>query len=133
MEDAKSDWDAARIWPLPGKGAGASLEYVHTLGLFGMDKNEFQLAAFLRLGQPMPFSRCIPYCNCGVELDIEGYHLLTCKLGGGPVWEHNRKHNNLVSEWCQCLRDLQLHHRKKPRNQYVNSEDRPDIIVYDMG
>ena len=29
----------------------------------------------------MPFSPCIPYCNCGAELDVEGYHLLTCKLG----------------------------------------------------
>ena len=39
------------------------------------------LVAFLRLGQPMPFSSSIPYCNYGVELDEEGYHLLTCKLG----------------------------------------------------
>ena len=43
------------------------------------------------------------------------------------------EHNNLVAEWCQCLRDLQLHHIKKPKNQYIDREDRPDIIVYDSG
>ena len=76
----------------------------------------------------MPFNSCVTHCNCGTELDADGYHLLTCKLGGGPVWEHN-----LVAEWCQCLRDLQLHHKKEPKNQYIDSEDRPDIIVYDSG
>ena len=96
---------------------------------FAMNKNEFQIAAFLRLGQPMPFNSCVTHCNCGRELDADGYHLFTCKLGGGPVWEHN----NLVAEWCQCLRDLQLHHEKEPKNQYIDSEDRPDIIVYDSG
>ena len=129
MEDAGSACDPARIRSLQSKGAGAWLESVPTSGSFAMDKNEFQLAAFLRLGQPMPFSSCISHCNCGASLDIDGYHLLTCKLGGGPVWEHNI----LVSEWCECLRDLQLHHRKEPRNLYINNEDRPDIIVYDTG
>ena len=74
-----------------------------------MNKNEFQIAAFLRLGQPMPFNSCVTRCNFGRELDADGYHLLTCKLGGGPV----REHNNFVAEWCQCLRDLQLHHKKR--------------------
>ena len=77
----------------------------------------------------MPFGPYISYCNCSAELDVEGYHLSTCMLGEGHVWEHN----NLVLEWCQCLRDLQLHHRKEPKHQYVNSEDRPDVIVMTWG
>ena len=121
--------DAARLRSLQGKGAGAWLESVLTSEKFAMNKNYFQIAAFLRLGQPMPFNSCATHCNCGRELDADGYHLLTCKLGRGPVWEHN----NLVAEWCQCLRDLQLHHKKECKNQYIDSEDRPDIIVYDSG
>ena len=96
-----------------------------TLRSFAMDKNELQVAEFLRLGHPLPFSYCISYCNRSAELDAEGHHV---SFGGGPVWEHN-----LVSEWCQCFRDLQPHHKKEQRNQYVNSKDRPDIIIYDSG
>ena len=43
------------------------------------------------------------------------------------------EHNNLVAEWCQCLRDLKLHLKKEPKNEYIDREDRPDIIVYDLG
>ena len=120
LDDAKGARDAARLRSLQGKGAGAWLESVPTSDKFAMNKNEFQIAAFLRLGQAMPFNSCVTHCNCGRELDADGYHLLTCKLGGGLVWEHN----NLVAEWCQCLRDLQLHHKKEPKNQYIDSEDR---------
>ena len=84
-------------------------------GKFAMNKNEFQIAAFLRIGQAIAFNYCVTHCDCGREMDADGYYLLTCKLGGGPVWEHN----NLVAEWCQCLRDLQLHHNKEPKNQYT--------------
>ena len=43
------------------------------------------------------------------------------------------EHNYLVAGWCQCLRDLKLLHKKEPKNQYIDNEDRPDIIVYDSG
>ena len=75
----------------------------------------------------MPFKLCINKCECGVELDGTGYHLLTCKLGGGPVWQQD----SIVSGWCSCLNELQLHHRKEPREQYTESENRPDILMYD--
>ena len=74
----------------------------------------------------MPFKSCINKCECGVELDGTGYHLLTCKFGGGPVWQHD----SVVSGWCSCLNELQLHHRKEPRDQYTESENRPDILMY---
>ena len=59
-------------------------------------------------------------------MDGTGYHLLTCKFGGGPVWQHD----SVVSGWCSCLNELQLHHRKEPRDQYTESENRPDILMY---
>ena len=57
----------------------------------------------------------------------------TCSLanwgggGGGPVWQHN----SVVSGWSYCLSELQLHHRKEPRNLYIKSADRPNIVVFD--
>ena len=56
-------------------------------------------------------------------MDANGYHLITCKLDGGPVQEHN----DLVSERCECLRDPQLHYKKKPRNQYCTSTAMIDL------
>ena len=66
-------------------------------------------------------------CDCGKELDSDGYHLIKCKTGGGPVISHN----NMVSAWSGCLSQLQLHHVKEPRGRHVNSEDRSDIVVFD--
>ena len=39
---------------------------------------------------------------------MDGCHLLTCKLNGGPVWEHDE----IVAGWSSYLHDLNLHHRK---------------------
>ena len=49
-------------------------------------------------------------CDTGQELDSDGYHLITCKTGGGWVISHN----NMVSAWSDCLSQLQLHHEKNP-------------------
>ena len=67
-------------------------------------------------------------CDCGKELDSDGYHLIACKTGGGPVISHN----NMVSALSDCLCQLQLHHVKEPRGRYVHSEDRSDIVVFDL-
>ena len=66
-------------------------------------------------------------CNCGATLDGSGYHLLTCKSGGGPVWSHEA----IASTWSDCLRELNVHHRREPRHRYSNSNDRPDIVAFD--
>ena len=75
----------------------------------------------------MPFKSCINKCECGVELDGTGYHLLTYKFGRGPVWQHDF----IVSGWCSCLNELKLYHRREPREQYTECENRPDILVDD--
>ena len=72
----------------------------------------------------MPSSSC---CDCGKKLDIQGYHLITCKTGGGPV----HTHNSIVSTWSNCLSQLNLSHKLEPQYRYVNSDKRSDILVYD--
>ena len=118
--------DAARLRSAQGKGSGARLEALPSSDRYVLIAKDFCLASFLRLGLPMPFKSCINECECGVELAGTGY-LLTCKFGGGPVWEHD----SIVSGWCSCLNELQLHHRKEPRKQYTESENRLDILMYD--
>ncbi|XP_062523315.1 uncharacterized protein LOC134197978 [Corticium candelabrum] len=64
--------------------------------------------------------------DCGTALDPEGYHLITCKTGGGPVWSHN----SIVSAWSECLKRVSLPHTVEPRDCYSSSQSRPDIAVY---
>ncbi|XP_062503560.1 uncharacterized protein LOC134180430 [Corticium candelabrum] len=69
----------------------------------------------------------IERCGCGATLDDLGYHLLTCKKAGGPVWSHD----SVVCEWDDCTH-LQLHHKQEPRDRYSNSNNRPDIAVFNV-
>ena len=59
--------------------------------------------------------------------DANGFHLITCKTGDGPVWTHD----SLMSVWSECLRSRHLQHKCEPRDRYVNSNNRPDILVAD--
>ena len=86
---AQSDRDAARLRSLHGRGAGAWLDVIPTSAKHALKTNEFSLASYLRLGVVLPFTNWIKNCDCGHDLDEYGYHLLTCKYGGGPVWSHN--------------------------------------------
>ena len=119
--------DAARLLSAQDRGSRAWLEALPSSDRYALIAKDFRIASFLRLSLPMPFKSCINKCECGVELDETGYHLLTCKFGGGPVWQHN----SIVSGWCSCLNKLQLHHRKEPREHYTESENRPDSLMYD--
>ena len=60
------------------------------------------------------------------DIDKDGYHL-TCKTGGGPIWTHK----TLTSVWSDCLQHLKMSHQREPRNLYVNSDDCPNIVVFD--
>ena len=75
----------------------------------------------------LPFINWIRTCDCGHDLDEQGFHLLTCKSGSGPVWTHN----SVLKGWRECLSELHLPHTTEPRHQYTNTEDRPDISVFD--
>ena len=76
-----------------------------------------------------PFEHWLSTCDCGAEIDPYGYHLLTCKKGGGPVWCHD----SIVAGWSSCLRKLSIHHQKEPKNRYLDKSNRPDIVVFDTG
>ena len=96
-----------------------------------MNPNEFRVASHLRLALEMPFSNWIAQCECGKDVDKEGYHMLTCKHGGGPVWEHN----TILSCWSECLNELQIFHHKEPRNRYAESENRLILcfLIWSLG
>ena len=82
--------------------------------------------AFLRLGLPLPLPQPATSCECGKPLDKKGYHLITCKIGGGPVWSHN----SMVSAWSECLNQVVLTRAIEPRDCYSSSQARPDITIY---
>ena len=46
--------------------------------------------------------------------------------GGGPIWEHN----TLVSCWSDCHCDIGIQHKKEAKDHYINSDNRPDIVVF---
>ena len=127
IKSMNSERHVARIRSLHGKGAGAWLEVIPTSDKNALKPNEFRVASCMRLGAGLPFSRLLKTCDCGTELDREGYHLLTCKYGGGPVWTHN----SIVSAWSDCLSDLLIPHQIEPRQRFVDNENRPDITLYD--
>ena len=83
---------------------------------------DFRLAASSRLGDPLPFAACS-------AIDRSGYHLLTCKTGAGPVWAHNC----VVSGWADCVRDAGLACKVEPRHEYLNNDNRPDIVAFGTG
>ena len=123
---AQSDRDAARLRSLQGRGAGAWLDVIPTSAKYALKTNEFCLASYLRLGVALLFTNWIKKCDCGHDLDKYGYHLLTCKYEGGPVWSHS-----VLNGWSECLSDLHLPHQTEPRHQYIHTEDRPDITMFD--
>ena len=62
---------------LQGQGVGAWHEAIPVSDKYAMEPSEFRLASCMRLGQAMPFGKWIDHCDCGCQLDEEGYHLLT--------------------------------------------------------
>ena len=82
----------------------------------------------MRLGISLSFSRLLEHCDCGQKLDQEGFHLITCKYGGSPVWSHD----TIVAEWSACLKELGIPHQTEPSNRYVQTDGRPDITFYNI-
>ena len=67
---------------------------------FALSSSNLTLAASMRLGLPIAFPEWVNKCDCGRSIgvdgfDADGFHLLTCKTGGGPVWTHD----TMVSVW----------------------------------
>ena len=39
----------------------------------------------------------------------------------------------MVSSWSDCLRSIDIHHKKEPQQRYKDSDDKPDIAVFESG
>ena len=89
MIESDSNRDAARLRSIRGKGAGAWLDSIPSLENFALSSGNIVLAASLRLDLPLSLPPWATKCEGGKSLDVEGYLLLTCKMGRGPVWSHN--------------------------------------------
>ncbi|XP_062520998.1 uncharacterized protein LOC134195922 [Corticium candelabrum] len=124
---ASSVKHAARIRSCRGRGAGSWLQAIPSAPKFVLKFSEFRVAAFLRLGIPLPYSQIVTKCDCSRSFDEHGYHLLTCKFGGGPVWQHN----TIVSTRAKCLDGVNIPHQVELRNRYTDSDNRLDITTYD--
>ena len=118
---------AAWFRSLQGLGAGAWLDSIPSSAKLALKPSDFRLATRMKLGLEMPLGSVVPVCECDKDIDEDGYHLLTCKTGGGPIWTHE----TLSSVWSDCLQHLKMSHQREQRNLYVNSDDRPDIVVFD--
>ena len=115
---------AARIRSCQGCGAGSWLQVIPSAPKFVIKSVEFQLTAFFRLGIPLPFPQVVTKCDCGASIDEHGYHLLTCKFGRGPVWQHN----TIVSTWAKCLDELKIPHQVESRNKYRYFNGSPTFL-----
>ena len=125
--DKESGKDSARLRSLQGQGAGSWLNAIPSTQNLAILPGNFRLAAFMRLGMAMPLPLLADEyeCECGKTIDREGYHLLTCKIGGGPVWSHIC----MVSVWADCLSQLHVPYYIEPKDRYTTSSGRPDIYV----
>ena len=126
---ALDNHDLSRLRSCQGKLAGRWLEALPTSWMLALKPCDFRLAASLRLGDPLPFAAGVSTCECNANIDRSGYHLLTCKFGAGPVWAHNC----VVSGWADCVRDAGLVCKMEPRYEYVNNDNRPDIVAFGSG
>ena len=85
LEEAPTGCDSARLRSLQGNGAGAWINAVPTSQSFALNSCKYRLTSSARLGLPI-FPNFAEKCDHGAATDSSGYHLITCKTGGGPVW-----------------------------------------------
>ena len=87
LKSSSTNNDVACFRSVRGRRAGAWLQAIPTYETLALEPGKFRLAASLRLGAQLPFEDWGLVCDCGKEGD--NYHLLTYKMGGSPVWEHD--------------------------------------------
>ena len=95
LPDRETDRVAARLRSLGGKGlVPGSLQFQKSIK-FARKLYKYSVASLFRLGMQLSAVNWIERCDCGATLDELGYHSLTCKKGGSPVWSHV----SVVCEW----------------------------------
>ena len=118
----------SRLISSSGPNAGSWLEVIPSTQHFTLSRAQFCTAAHMRLGAPLPDLSSIQKCtdNRGKSVDPHGYHLLTCKLGGGPI----RRHDHLSDSLYDLLRYLGFRCKKELQNQFEGKK-RPDVSFYE--
>ena len=125
QENSHSCHEASRFRSLQGKGAEAWPNSITTSTKFALHA-AFCLATCLRLECDMPLAAALDTCESSQSLDSKGYHLLTCKHRGGPIWTHG----SIVNVWANSLSDLHITHKTKPKDLYDGNHCRPDIVYF---
>ena len=92
----------ARILSASSSEAGVWLDTIPAERQLSFTNAEFQTAVALRLGVPIPLLREVRQCTCGAQPDAEGYHLITCRQGGGAT----RRHDAITYAWVSMLRSV---------------------------
>ena len=128
LQDCPSEHEKSRVFSCGGSTAGCWLDAIPSTQALTMSNTEFRVASLLRLGAHLPALRSLDRCNpqCKQPLDNTGYHLLTCKWGGGII----RRHDRIVDCLFQMVTSVGLRCRKELTNQFAGKE-RPDVAIYD--
>ena len=119
--------DQARIHGCGGPNSGAWLDAIPSSHHFTLSNDNIVNAICLRLGKAIPCLQSLDKCNtqCGQQMDIEGYHALTCKWGGGPI----HRHDSVLDCYFDLFKSVGFHCRKELTSQFENKQ-RPDIAIY---
>ena len=107
--------------------AGKWLEAIPSTQKLTLSNAQFRTAAFMRLEVSLPqlnnTKKCVSQCD--KDVDDNGYHLLTCRFGGGPI----RRHDHFMDSFYEMLRSVDLRCRKELTAQFQGKQ-RPDIADY---
>ena len=126
QENSQSCHEASRFMSLQGKGAETWLDSIPTSTKFALNVADFCVATRLKLGCDMPLAAALDSCECRQSLNSKGYHLLTCKHGGGLIWTHG----SIVNVWANCLGHLHTTHKTESKNLYDCNNCQPDIVYF---
>ena len=110
----------ARLRSAGGPDAGAWLDAIPQSRELSLSNAEFQTAALLRLGADLPILRHIRECNCGVQMEADGYHLLTCPKDGGFI----RRHDAWQHCWQQMLRSVNYRVEMEKEKEFEDKKRR---------
>ena len=128
MQELESKRDRTRLRSLQERGAGTWLDAIPTSTKFALSSDDYRLATCVRLGCSMPMSsHSSRQSECGRRLDEHGFSPSYLQNRGWPVWSHNA----ITGVWAICLKTLSIPHHVKLRDRYANSNNRPDISVFD--
>ena len=127
LQNSSCKQEKARVISCGGPVAGVWLDAIPSSQHYTMSSAQFRTAVLMRLGVPLSQLSNIPRCtsSCNHEVDGEGYHFLTCKLGGGPIF----RHDHILDEFYQMLCAVDLRCRKELTSQFADKK-RPDIAIY---